>query len=162
MPLPILAALNKRARAAYPFIRRGVKEGMSANSIQNALIASGMGIARSSLLKIVRAERDAKTESSKLKFLGMDRRPDPRKLPLARTIITRKYAFIVKFFVFNEATLEDEEQYITVSTDNLLTRSQIENTAITAFTDSPERYPNKLLKVQLDEGMQAGVLGTVF
>ena len=53
----VFGALTGGAREALPFIIGGVSQGLSANSIQSALQAGGIGIRRSNLLTLVNAYR---------------------------------------------------------------------------------------------------------
>ena len=160
MVLPLLATLTKSLRAAYPIVRRGVKLGLSGNAIQRVLIAANMGVARSPLLKLVKAEREGTANQAQLKFLRFGSMPDVDRLPPALTIITRKLAYTVEMRVLHADTDMQDTIQVTVATDTNMTRKQIEDKAREFLDLAPERYPYIILSTQLIAGIKAGKLGT--
>jgi len=161
MPHFLLSVISKAGRAALPIIKSGVAKGLSGNKIAGILKGQGFKIRRQSLLDIIRAERGIKTAGAALKFLGMNRFPNPLRLPPALTRIRRKYSFIVKVTTSLLATGETIEQNITISTSKLLTRGELQQRAENMITDNQERYGLEVIVSQLIEGIRAGDSGTL-
>lgn len=162
MPPPLLSTLSPRARTAFPIIRGGVARGLSANAIQSLLRGQGLGIRRTDLLSIIRAERGIEVASSQLRTLGHNRTPDPRRLPDALTKLRRAFSFEVKISGFDLSTGEDVTRFVTVTLADPLTRAQIESLGLSFIEEDMERYGLAVTDVLLVRGMKAGVEGTLF
>lgn len=160
MPPPLLFTLGKRASAAFPIIQRGVREGISANSIQTILRASGMGIRRQTLLDIVRAERNIISAGKNLQNIRLGFVPDPRRLPEALTKISRSFNFVVRITGTDTSTGSTFIQNISVALDKPLTRSRLEAIAVDFIEAEKDRYGINIEEVLLIEGVKAGPLGT--
>lgn len=156
-----LDSLTGAARFSYPFIQRGVREGLSANAIQKALAANDVHLRRSTILDLVRKERELVSAGSSLKFLNQNSRPDPRRLPEALTAIRRQYSFTVEVRGTSLSSGESRVQNITVVSDRLMTRGEIEDTATGFAEDGGERYGMEVDSVLLTRGMKAGAFGTL-
>lgn len=126
MAQSLLSKLGKSAAQAYPIIQRGIREGLSANAIQKVLRDSGLGVRRTSLLEVVRAERGVQEAGERLRFLRPDRRPDPSRLPLAITKQRRLYSYTIRIRGADPFTAEPFERWFNVSSDQLLTRNDVE------------------------------------
>ena len=162
MPPPLLSTLSQRARTAFPIIRGGVARGLSANSIQSLLRAEGLGIRRTDLLSIIRAERGIEVAASRLRTMRRDRSPDPRRLPDALHKIRRAFSFDVKISGFDLETGADVTQFVNVALDDPLTRGEIENLALSLIDAQAQRYGFAVTDVIIERGLKAGVEGTVF
>jgi len=156
-----LDRLTGAARFSYPFIQRGVREGLSANAIQKALQANDIHLRRTTVLDLVRRERELVSAGSSLKFLNLGSRPDPRRLPEALTAIRRRYSFTVEVRGTLLSNGESRTQNITVVSDRLLTRGEIEATASGFAEGGGERYGMNVDSVVLTRGMKSGALGTI-
>lgn len=161
MPPPLIFTLGKRARAAFPIIQRGVREGISANSIQTILRASNMGIRRQTLLDIIRAERGVISAGKDLRNIRLGFVPDPRRLPEALTKMRRSFSFTVRITGTDVSTGEALIQNISVALDKPLTRSQIESIAVDFIEADFERYGLDITEVLLVSGVKAGPDGTL-
>ena len=162
MPPPLLSTLSQRARTAFPIIRGGVARGLSANSIQSLLRGQDLGIRRTDLLAIIRAERGIELAAGGLRTMRRNRTPDPRQLPDASTKIRRAFSFEVRIKGFDLNTGADTTQFVTVVLDDPLTRAEIENLALSLIDAQAERYGFAVTEVLLVRGVKAGVEGTVF
>lgn len=162
MPLPLLSTLNPRQRRAFPIIQGGVARGLSGNQIQSVLRSQDLGINNVVLQRIIRAERGINIAAGRLRTIGRNDVPDPRRLPDSITKIRRAFSFEVKISGFDLETGADVTQFVTVSLDDPLTRGEIENLALSLIDAQAERYGFAVTDVLLHEGLKAGVEGTVF
>jgi len=162
MALPLAFSLNRLQRAALPIIRGGVAKGLSSRII-NTIIGSalGSGINRNLLLKIIRAEKGIKATTPKLKFLRLTDFPNANTLPESITRQARKFRFIVEVRGTLIDTGESIVQNITVSTDTVLTRGEIESIAENFVVEGDERYGIDVNNVVLITGEQAGKAGLI-
>lgn len=160
MPAPFLATLTASARAAYPFIQRGVREGLSSRALERVIRAAGLAIRRQDLLTAMRLESGVQTQGSELRFLNQDHRPNPARLPIALTKIRRQYSFIVEVSGVNVSTGELTRRNVTVTSDSLLTRREIEAAAVDAVDSQGTRYGMRESSGTLTSGMQSGSFGT--
>lgn len=161
MPIPFLHTLNLRARTAYPIIRRGVREGLSNRGIAETLRNNKLGINNSVLGEIVRREKAIIQHGQNLKFLPVNRRPNPEKLPVAITQQLREYAYTVRMRWYIEDTGELYTRHITVSSSKLLTRGEAQSIAEEMMQDNPENYPLDFLDSQLVFVQRSGEFGTI-
>ncbi len=160
MALPFAAILNALARQALPLIQGGVQRGLSSTAISDTLKTTfGKSIRRATLLNIIRRYKAVKTQGAQLKFLPRLSRPNPLRLPPALTKIRRKYSFVVRLLGNIEGTLERIEQMVTISTDKILTRAQMEDIAMSIVADNGDRYPIIDVEATLMSGVQAGPEG---
>jgi len=162
VPPPLLSTLSGRAREAYPIIKGGVGRGLTANQIQTVLRSQGLGIRRQSLLDIVRGVRGIEVAGARLRTLRRNFTPDPRRLPDALTKIRRAFSFEVRISGIDLSTGEDIVRHVSVSLDDPLTRSQIENIGLGFIEEELERYGLAVTDVLLTSGVKAGEEGTLF
>lgn len=162
MALPLLAGLSAAARQALPIIQSGVSKGLSSRTI-NAVIktAFGKGIRRQTLLDIMRAETGMERAGALLRFVLPRNRPNILRLPPALTRIRRQFSFVIQVTGQIIDTGESILQNITVSTDTILTRGELERLAETAVTSEQERYGFTVESSLLIRGMRAGDQGTL-
>jgi hypothetical protein len=162
MSLPILATLGRAARAAFPIIERGVNDGLSATAINNVIRdGMGQGIRRQTLLEIMRAVKGVEQTSSQLRFLAPDSMPNPSRLSVAITTIRRRYAFTVEIRGALVADGSPIKRNVTVSTDRLLTRSQIEDLAQSMVEDDSKGYGIDIDSAVIIKGVRAGESGVL-
>jgi hypothetical protein len=157
----ILASLPASARAAYPLIQRGVREGLSSNRILEGLVKAGLGIKRQTGLDIIRAERGVQLEGGALRNLRRTAVFNPERLPEAMTKLRRKFSFQVELRGVDLNTGENTVRLVTVSTDNAMTRNDIEAHAQAFADDDQNRYGIIIESVQLVHGLKAGAAGTL-
>ena len=162
MPVAFAAGLNKLARQALPLIQGGVSKGLSSKSISDTLKTTfGKSIRRATLLNIIRRYKNIATRGAQLKFLPRLSRPNPLRLPPALTKLRRKYSFVVRLIGNIEGTFERIERMVTISSDTILTRAQMEDIALSIAADNGERYPIVDISATLMSGVQAGEQGTL-
>ena len=158
---PFIATLTGRARAAYPIIQSGVAQNLSANAIEVSLRAAGVGIRRQTLLDMVRRIRGVETTGAQLQFVGLNRTPDPRRIPEALTKLRRAFSFRVRLRGTDIATGDPFERFVNVALDHPLTRAEIEQIGTSFIFADPERYQIALDEVLLVNGVKSGALGTL-
>lgn len=162
MPLPYLMTLSSRARIAYPIIQRGVRSGISSRSIATELTAGGIGIRRSDLLGIMRREREIIQHGLNMRFLPLNRRPNPDRLPEALTRLRRRYSYVVEAFGTDLGTGQLRKQTITIASSTLLTRLAAEQLAEQYAQGQFDSGQLEVDRVQLVNVLQAGPFGTQF
>jgi hypothetical protein len=123
--------------------------------------AAGLKIANDALRDAVRLERDLVDRGSRLKFLGFDASPLASNLPEALTAIRKQYSFTVEVLGHPTGGGSDITQFVTVSTNKLLTRRQIENAARGAVEGNQGRYGFTVESVMLTGGIRAGAAGVL-
>jgi hypothetical protein len=158
--MAILDALTKSARAAYPIIQRGVREGLSTSRIQSTLTGAGLGVRRQVLLDIIRVERGLAEAGSILRSLSQDSRPAALGLPDAATRTRRSFSYTVELRGIGaggSATV----QHVTVTTDNPgMTIRQITQLAEEMGQRGRDRYGLNVQSATIVRGMKAGEAGT--
>lgn len=159
MVAPFLLGLSPRARRASPIIKRGVREGVSSRALARVLQASGLGIRRQTLLDLMRLAGEEAAIGPVLSALGINRRPNPLRLPPAITKIRRAFSFTVRVRGADIDSGALIEQFVTVTTDTLLTRGQIEAQARLAIEADRGRYPFGITDSLLTGGLRAGAPG---
>ena len=154
-----LTRQSLRARRAWPIIQRGVREGISSRALTGVLQRAGLGIRRQTLLDIMRLAEGEFAIAPVLSALGLDRRPNPLRLPPAITKIRRAFSFTVRVLGADSDTGLEIEQFVTVSTDTLLTRGEIEALAEQAIESDLSRYKIIVSEFLLTGGVRAGIPG---
>lgn len=159
MGLPFLLGLSSRARRASPIIRRGVREGVSSRQMTRILQKAGLGIRRQTLLDMMRMIEGEVAIGPVLSALGINRFPNPMRLPPALTKIRRAYSFTVRVRGSEIDTGAATEQFVTVTSDTLLTRGEIEALANQAIETDLDRYKLVVTDTLLTGGLRAGAPG---
>ena len=159
MAVPFLLRLSSRARRASPMIRRGVREGVSSRQLTSILQKAGLGIRRQTLLDLMRLYGEEAAIGPVLSALGIGRRPNPFRLPPALTKIRRAYSFTVRIHETELDTGITSDRFVTVTTDTLLTRGEIEALADQAIEVDHNRYPLVYTDTLLVGGLRAGPAG---
>lgn len=140
MPFPPwLSTLPKAAKIFYPIAQKGISAGLSGNAILKAYSAAGPGIRRTLGLEVVRAVRGVERTASVFKALKLDVFPDPGKIPTALTGTLRDFSYRVSYRGLTEEG-KPFQSYVTVSTNDLITRRQAEDVALGYIEEIPEEY----------------------
>jgi len=156
MALPLISSLSKTGRKALPLIEAGVSQGLPSRTISQMIKETfGKSIRRSTLLGVMRELGNIKTASETLKFMGKQSTPNPNRLPKALTTIRRKYSFVVKVQGYLTDTNESFTQRITIATDSLMTRAELEARAMAVIESSGEIYKMAVESALLERGVQA-------
>ena len=161
MAFPFLLGLSDRARRASPIIRRGVREGIGSRALTGILQRAGLGIRRQTLLDIMRLMEGEAAIGPVLSALGLNRRPNPLRLPPALTKIRRAFSFTVRIRGVDVDTGALSERFVTVTTDTLLTRGELEALASQAIEDDQDRYKLVVSEILLTGGVRSGVAGVL-
>ncbi len=159
MVAPFLLRVSSRARRASPMVRRGVREGISSRKIMGILQKAGLGMRRQVLLDMMRLMEGEAAIGPVLSALGINRFPNPMRLPPALTKIRRAYSFTVRVRGSVEDTGAPIEQFVQVTTDTLLTRGEIEALADQAIEADRGRYNLVVSDLLLVGGVRAGAPG---
>ena len=161
MAFPFLLGLSSRARRASPIIRRGVREGVSSRALTGILQKAGLGIRRQTLLDIMRLMEGEAAIGPVLSALGLNRRPNPLRLPPALTKIRRAFSFTVRARGLDADTGASVERFVTVTTDTLLTRGEIEALAEQALEGEGPSGSLLSFEVLLTGGVRSGAAGVL-
>ena len=99
MAASFLSLLPKSARAAYPIIRRGVREGLSSRAIEQRVREAGLTISRGrSILPIMRALQTLETQGRNVRFIPNQSRVNVNRLPAAISDIKKQYQYRLAVF----------------------------------------------------------------
>lgn len=161
MPVPLLSTLSTAARVAYPIIKRAVSEGLSVLDTQILLQEHLTPVPRNELLKVINAVRREFRLGADLRDRPLNRVIGERVLHEAITPLRRQYSFDVLVRGIDMATGLLRGQYITVSTDRLMTRAEIERAAMLAASGSGGSGGMEEVEAELQAGRRAGRAGTL-
>jgi len=161
MPAGFLETFTSIGRLAYPIVQRGVREQLTSTAIIDVLSAGGLTFRRSEMLRMVRLERGIEETSSRLRFMRPDARPDPSRLKEAAGRTRRQFSFVVE--VEGRSLLTDSalKRHVTISTDSLLTRREIEEAAMETLEEDEYAEEFEAQRPVLVRGVKAGVFGTL-
>lgn len=155
----VLGGIHVVSAGQLGIIRRGVLDGLSSRLIQDALSAGGIGIRRTILLEKIRDIKSLEITSAPLRFMRKDRRPDPARLFEAKGMIRRQFGFNVRLRGEDPESGEKVTQWVTVSTNENLSRAQIEERATTLDQGYGREETFTLTDATLWEGYKAGPMG---
>lgn len=161
MALPLLARLSASARSAYPFIRRAVSEGMSVLDTQILLQEVLFPVPRNELLRVINAIRREFRLGADLREWPMRRVIGESVLHTAITPLRRRFSFEVLIRGIDTRTGNPRGQFITVTTDRLLTREQIEAEAERFAVGGEGSGGMEDVTAELVAGRKAGSAGTL-
>ena len=106
MAASFLSLLPKSARAAYPIIRRGHREGLSSREIERRVRQAGLSISRGrSILPVMRALDALETQGRRVRFIPSAARVNVQRLPPAITDIKKQYQYRMQLFNVSEGNL---------------------------------------------------------
>jgi hypothetical protein len=139
--IPLLSTLSVAARTALPFIERGVREGLASRAI-NAVLKSefGKGLRRQVLLDVMRAVSGVQSAGAQLKFLGLDKIPNPARIPAALTTIRREFSYKIEVRGVSSMTGQSMTRFVQVTSSRNLTRREMQDAALDAIGSDQERY----------------------
>ena len=161
MAAPFLSSLPKSLRQAWPIITGGVRQGLSANAIQGILQTAGLGVRRQTLLDGVRALREGFAKQETIRLLGAKVRPPLRLIPEALTRIRRTFAYTIRIeeIIANRV----EERFLTLSSNEILTRGEAERTASEMLEEDVFKYGREVVVISanLTGILKSGTLGTL-
>lgn len=107
------------------FIRSGIVKKMSGNAIQKALRASPLGgMRRGKLQKIIRKIKGTRISRPYIKSVNLNKRIDFSRFKESPYNHEKKYNFVIKISGISKQTGQRDEQWITISTDNRMTKEE--------------------------------------
>ena len=133
---------------AQSFILSGIRRGLSANRIQNALQLKDLGYRRANILKDVSYWKDALDKGSKIKYTWRDERVADHLYVQTRWQMSARYETVTRVRYQDRITGETHEDYVTVAHTHLedgierpdliqgKTRADIEDAAARSVEDS--------------------------
>tara|TARA_R110000737_G_C14541787_1_gene479181 strand:- start:825 stop:1310 length:486 start_codon:yes stop_codon:yes gene_type:complete len=136
--------LAKAARENYSIIQAGVARGLSSKAINESILnVKGAGIRRSSLLEGMRFAGGVQTAGRNIGNIGFDKRPNYATLPTFNRVSSpKKYLVQYEMRWTDAKTGETGSNFITVATDDTLTRRELDEQAQLAWDEGRrlERY----------------------
>jgi hypothetical protein len=152
---PFLSSLPQSARIAYPAIQRGVAEGLSSTRIYNALREQGIRIGRQTAFDTIRMERGVAASGSYLSRIPRNLAANPARLPTSLYAISNNFQYTLKISGVLEATGQLSTVFLTINSDESLSREDLENLGIDAATRKGTEYELDVLIVEVVRGVKA-------
>ena len=120
------ALLAQRGRSNLAIIRGGVRRNLSSKAI-NELIAQreGRGMRRVDLLEAIRHAKGIAESGVNIRNIRRDRRPDPNRLPIARTRLSLGYSFDVEIRYRPAGGGALQSRFVTVGGANNMTPDEM-------------------------------------
>ena len=153
----LAAGLSARARQNIQLIRGATNRGLTIPQTQ-ALITQkqGRGMRRIDLSRAMNYSRGLTETGVYLRNVGLDRRPNPRRLATSIAQMTKRYRFEVKVNGIDTRTGLPREEFYTIRGNSDLTRREIEEKALEAYQKSQDadnvKYGIRDISFQLETG----------
>ena len=136
--------LSRAVRANYATIQAAVARGVSAKALNDQLRGiTGQGIRRTELLEGMRFAGGVQTAGRNIGNIGFNRRPNYATLPqFNRVTSDKKYLIQYEIRWKDSITGETGSNFITIGTDETLTRAELDAEAQAAWDEGRrlERY----------------------
>lgn len=145
-----ITSLTPSARMAIPFINQGVSAGLSANAILSALSDAGIGVARGLGLSLVRMSRASFNSGRLQQSLQGNLLPDIPDFTAAEYFTEKRYTYTIKHQVLYEDTGVVGEEFMSISSDTLLTNNQLADTVDNIMLTSAADYNFTILTSTVD------------
>lgn len=146
--MSILKGISEAGSRLVGYLTRGVKEGLSANSILEALQKEGLGYRRTTFLSDIRTIKGAETVWSGLRYVRKDYTPDIRHYLETKSPLTTNYQTVMEVRGFNTETGEDVIRNVTIGRDTLVSRGQLEEDALETMEEtSPHIVIDEVLPI---------------
>lgn len=160
MALSFLAGLPKTATAAYPIIRRGVREGLSTRAIEQRVRQAGLKISRArSIVPIRRAILQMEEQGRAVAKLTPAEQINTARLPAANADLRKQYMYRIAVKNRVGADLIDQG-YVHYNTDDgNLTVGAINNNMRELMRRDPEQYLLDNMELFLEFGEQRASFG---
>ncbi len=140
MVLAAFRGLSTATRANYRFIQQGVAQGLSAKAINTGLLEQGRkGIRRQDLLEGMRFASGVQTQGRNIANVALSRRPTYERFSTFEPVTSNK-KYLVQYEVRwrDPVTGQTGTRYITVGTDERLTRGELDQAARDAYEEGQE------------------------
>lgn len=133
----LFGTLTKGARAALPFLREAAETAASASEILRQASELGFAFRRQAGLDIIGALRNNVTAARAIRIAAPTVPLNPKSYGVSITKMLRNYSYTVLTRMRNSETGEVVNQHLTVSSNTVLSKNQILETAA-GF--SPNKY----------------------
>ena len=124
------AVLSEGALRALPFVEEVVSRGLTTFGSFISIIESGLDVRADEILLMVERVQAERQIAVDIMALPLDQVIDPTRLPFSLTSQLRTFSYDVELSGFNAFTGEPQVNFVTVSTEELLTRQEIEDKAL--------------------------------
>jgi hypothetical protein len=141
---PLLDLLPAAARVFFPQFVALAETDLSASAILRQLQGMGLSLRRQTGLDLIGALRDNVNAARQFRLIADSVIPDPSKFGTAVTDVISNYYYKVKL----HNAPQDLPSFITVASNNLLSKAEIKSTAA-AYLANTERY--RQLDLEEDE-----------
>ena len=149
-----LGNLPRSATVAYDFIRSGVRRGLSARAMESIIRDKLTPISRTTINRVVALEKQRLERVADLRFLRRDARPNIARMDIPTGENMKfEYAFTFEARYVNPFTGRSEIEFRTLSTNDLLTRDEMED-------QLRERYRTQS-PLLVDEGEDLVLVGAI-
>lgn len=126
----------------YPFVLKGVSEGLSGRQILGALREQGMGLRTQTFYRWLGQAKQELAAEPGIVGLESDQYPATDDIAAWPTTTGREgYLHIVEYSTKNRITGEVETKTISIFNDELLTRGEAESTAEEIIRSNEAEYP---------------------
>lgn len=133
-----LPSLAVRVQSNIGIIRAGVARGLSSQSIQGLIRATGQpGVRRTDLLAGIRHVQGIAESGVRIRSVRLDRFPDPSRIERAKGILLSEFSYDVRVRAFDLRQGIVVDRFITVRSDRNLTPQQIRDEAQRAIDEAP-------------------------
>lgn len=146
-----LNLLYPAARAAIPFISSGVRRGLSISQIHQALTAGGSNITQRMTASIARQVRGARSSAAYQNSLPGDAFPNPARYTYATNLLSSNYVYHVRATGIDLASGVQVDQFISISSDTLLSNNDLAESLDTIISTSPTDYNMQLTNATVEE-----------
>lgn len=113
-----------------------------------------MGVRRTDLLTALRFVRGVERRSNALASVRRDRKPDPARISISRTNIRRNFSFVVRVRGFDMVSGETVERFVTIVSDTVLSRDELEQAARDMLEEGVSNYPMDIETVTLQTALR--------
>jgi hypothetical protein len=134
--------LNAAQREAFNYFSGAVSRGLGVNAAIRSYQDIGGAIRRSSALDLYRIITGQEKAADYFKSLTRNAIPDVRNIPIVRWSIKGNYYYNMRLDCFNTVTGDTFTKNVTVSSDSLMNRGQMEEEALKSL--DPAAYDNQI------------------
>jgi hypothetical protein len=136
-----IGGLSSAVRRNYSIIQQGVAQGLSSKAINEAVrAATGTGIRRTDLLQGMRVAGGVQQAGRNIGNIPFANRPNYATLP-AFTPVTSNRKYLIQYRVewFDPVKQIRGTDFITVGTDQTLTRQELDDLALQGYGDGQQQ-----------------------
>jgi len=127
---PLLDGLPIAARLAFPYIQKLAPSRLTDNQIIKEVAKAGLDVLPQHAVQIIRGLRQSQSGREYVRTITEDYIPNPVQFAETETNTLRRYSYTILVEGSHVETGQTIKQYVTVSTHDLLTKSQAIDVAI--------------------------------